>query len=100
MAVAEKITEERTNGTTAAEASAAGQSGMELINVSKGYGEEWNFEQVLGNLSLELEPGKLTVIIGPSGCGKSTLVGLVAGFESPGSGKVLIDGNPVTGPAK
>jgi len=100
MALAEKATEERRNKTTAADSSAAGQSGMELVNVSKGYGEEWDFEQVIANLSLELEPGKLTVIIGPSGCGKSTLVGLVAGFESPDSGKVLIDGNPVTGPAK
>ena len=35
----------------------AGQSRMELKDVSKGFGEEWDFDQVLGNLSLELETG-------------------------------------------
>ena len=77
----------------------AGQSRMELKNVSKGYGEEWDFDHVLANLSLELEPGMLTVVVGPSGCGKSTLVNLIAGFESPDEGQILLDGKPVTGPA-
>ena len=77
-----------------------GQSRMELKNVSKGFGEEWDFDQVLGNLSLEVEPGMLTVVVGPSGCGKSTLVNLIAGFETPDTGEILLDGNPVTGPGK
>ena len=78
----------------------AGQSRMELKNVSKGFGEEWEFDQVLGNLSLEVEPGMLTVVVGPSGCGKSTLVNLIAGFETPDAGSILLDGNEVTGPGK
>ncbi len=78
----------------------AGQSRMELKHVSKGYGEEWDFDQVLGDLSLELEPGMLTVVVGPSGCGKSTLVNLIAGFETPDTGEITLDGNPVTGPGK
>lgn len=78
----------------------AGQSRMELKNVSKGFGEEWDFDQVLGNLSLEVEPGMLTVVVGPSGCGKSTLVNLIAGFETPDTGQILLDGEQVTGPAK
>ncbi len=78
----------------------AGQSRMELKDVSKGFGEEWDFDQVLGNLSLELEPGMLTVVVGPSGCGKSTLVNLIAGFETPDTGEILLDGNRVTGPGK
>ena len=78
----------------------AGQSRMELKNVSKGYGEEWEFDQVLGNLSLEVEPGMLTVVVGPSGCGKSTLVNLIAGFETPDTGTILLDGKQVTGPGK
>ncbi|NNF78860.1 MAG: ATP-binding cassette domain-containing protein, partial [Rhizobiales bacterium] len=73
---------------------------MELKNVSKGYGEEWEFEQVLGELSLELEPGMLTVVVGPSGCGKSTLVNLIAGFDTPDTGEILLDGSLVTGPGK
>lgn len=76
------------------------QSGLELRNVSKGYGEEWEREEVLDNLSLEILPGQLTAVVGPSGCGKSSLVNLVAGFDRPDSGQILIDGKPVTGPGK
>ena len=43
---------------------------------------------------------KLTIVIGPSGAGKSTLIRLIAGFEKPTSGEILIDGRPVTGPAR
>jgi len=39
---------------------------------------------------------RITAIMGPSGSGKSTLLNLVAGFEAPGSGRVLIDGTDVT----
>jgi len=76
------------------------QSGLELRDVYKGYGDEWEHEEVLADLSLEILPGQLTAVVGPSGCGKSTLVNLVAGFEQPDSGQILIDGKPVTGPGK
>ena len=79
---------------------AVGKSKLELINVSKGYGEDWEREEVLNNLNLEIPPGKLTAVVGPSGCGKSALVNLIAGFEQPDSGEVLIDGTPVTGPGR
>lgn len=78
----------------------SGQSRMELSGISKGYGEEWEFDQILGDLSLEIEPGMLTVVIGPSGCGKSTLVNLIAGFEEPDSGEILLDGKPIAGPSR
>jgi NitT/TauT family transport system ATP-binding protein len=45
-----------------------------------------------------LPKGRLSVVIGPSGCGKSTLVNVLAGYETPDCGKVLIDGRPVSGP--
>lgn len=75
-------------------------STIELENVSKAYGEEWMSDQILDNLSLSIPPGEMTVIVGPSGCGKSTLVNLLAGFEEPDSGKITIDGAPITGPGK
>ena len=52
-----------------------------------------------------LEPATLTVadndfvtILGPSGCGKSTLLRLIAGLDTPTTGKILLDGKPVKGP--
>ena len=78
----------------------ADQSGLELRDVCKGYGEEWEREEVLTDLSLDILPGQLTAVVGPSGCGKSTLVNLVAGFDHPDSGQILIDGKPVTKPGK
>ncbi|MFB6086147.1 MAG: ABC transporter ATP-binding protein [Halodesulfurarchaeum sp.] len=48
----------------------------------------------LGPLSLTVEPG-VTAVLGPSGSGKSTLLSLVAGFESPDSGRVCVDGRRI-----
>lgn len=53
---------------------------------------------ILDRCSFVVESGKLTVLIGPSGCGKTTIINLIAGYEIPDRGKVLIDGKPVTGP--
>ncbi|MFN3868673.1 MAG: ABC transporter ATP-binding protein [Hyphomicrobiaceae bacterium] len=88
-------------------ATAAGHAGqrtdqgrIDIRNVSKAYGEEWARETVIDNLTVEITPGQLTVIVGPSGAGKSTLVNLIAGFERPDTGDILLDGRPVTGPGK
>ena len=75
-------------------------SSVTLRNVSKSYGEAWLSDDVLKDVSIEFPAGELTVIVGPSGCGKSTLVNIMAGFETPDSGEVLIDNKPITGPAK
>jgi NitT/TauT family transport system ATP-binding protein len=53
----------------------------------------------LENISLEVKAGEFLVIVGPSGCGKSTLLDLLGGLTLPSSGRILIDGAPVTGPA-
>ena len=52
----------------------------------------------LAPVTMTLHGGEAVSIVGPSGCGKSTLLKLIAGLETPSGGRVLIDGQPVTGP--
>ena len=73
---------------------------MEIRDVSKSFGEDWEREKVVENLNFDVKNNKLTAIVGPSGCGKSTVVNLLAGFEIPDTGQVLSAGEPVTGPSK
>lgn len=54
--------------------------------------------KVLDDINLEFEDGEMVCILGPSGCGKSTLLRMIAGFEQPTSGEVLINGAPIEGP--
>ncbi len=55
-------------------------------------------KETLQDISLEVQKGEFICIVGPSGCGKSTLLNLVAGLDTPSSGEILLDGQPVTGP--
>jgi spermidine/putrescine transport system ATP-binding protein len=48
-------------------------------------------------LSLDIERGEFFTLLGPSGCGKTTTLRVVAGFEEPNEGRVLLDGSEVTG---
>jgi sulfonate transport system ATP-binding protein len=73
---------------------------LQVANVCKGYGEASFRTEVVKECSFAIERNKLTVMIGPSGCGKSTLIRLLAGFESPDSGTIAINGAPVSGPGR
>jgi NitT/TauT family transport system ATP-binding protein len=53
---------------------------------------------VLERISLSVEPGEFVAILGPSGCGKSTLLRLLAGLDSPATGTLSMDGQPIDGP--
>src|ERR1043166_7133677 len=50
------------------------------------------------DLSLEMRHEHFVCLLGPSGCGKSTLLSMIAGFVTPTSGQILVDGRPVTRP--
>ncbi|MFI2366313.1 ABC transporter ATP-binding protein [Promicromonospora sp. NPDC019610] len=52
----------------------------------------------LDGVDLDVADNEFVTVVGPSGCGKSTLMNIVAGLETPTSGRVLVDGADVTGP--
>ena len=51
-------------------------------------------------ISLDVRKGQFIAIVGPSGCGKSTFMKLTTGLRMPSRGRILVDGQPVTGPLK
>ncbi len=65
---------------------------IELRGLRKVFGK--NIEAVK-NLDFTIEEGEFVVIVGPSGCGKTTTLRMVAGFEEPTAGEILIDGRVV-----
>jgi iron(III) transport system ATP-binding protein len=52
---------------------------------------------VLGPITLDVKQGELVAVLGPSGCGKTTLLRLIAGFERPDEGSIVIEGRIVAG---
>ena len=62
----------------------------------KGITKVFDGVTVLDDLSLSIKRGQFVTLLGPSGCGKTTLLRLIAGFETPTSGEIYIEGVPIT----
>jgi NitT/TauT family transport system ATP-binding protein len=74
---------------------AGGGVSATLEHVRRSFGAR----EVVADCTLDLEGGRVTAMIGPSGCGKSTIAFLLAGYDAPDGGRVLVDGAPVAGPS-
>ena len=66
---------------------------IEIRGVTKRFGKV----AAVDNVSLDIRSGEFFVLLGPSGCGKTTLLRMIAGFEVPTSGQILIDGQDMAG---
>ena len=68
---------------------------IEIKNAYKTYDNGEVKNQVLKNLSLQIEQGEFIAILGPSGSGKSTLLNMIGGLDQLDSGEIIIDGNSI-----
>jgi spermidine/putrescine ABC transporter ATP-binding subunit len=66
---------------------------VQIRDVSKRFGAV----TAVDNVSLEIRQNEFFALLGPSGCGKTTLLRMIAGFEIPSDGQILLDGQDVTG---
>ena len=64
---------------------------LELINVNKKYDDSYAVE----NFNLYVKKGEFITFLGPSGCGKTTTLRMIAGFEMPTSGQILLNGEDI-----
>jgi spermidine/putrescine ABC transporter ATP-binding subunit len=65
----------------------------------QGVGKRFGQVKAVDNASFDIRRGEFFSLLGPSGCGKTTLLRMVAGFEIPDSGEILIDGEPMSATA-
>ncbi|NHB75188.1 ABC transporter ATP-binding protein [Rhodobacter calidifons] len=65
-------------------------------NVVKAFGQGSGVVRALDDVSVDIRQGEFFTLLGPSGCGKTTLLRLIAGFEMPTEGTILLDGTDIT----
>jgi putrescine transport system ATP-binding protein len=62
----------------------------------EGLTKEFDGYKAVNNVSLEISKGEIFALLGPSGCGKSTLLRMLAGFETPSEGRIVLDGQDLS----
>src|ERR1700692_3050377 len=63
-----------------------------LENMQKYFGKV----AAVDHISISIKQGEFLTLLGPSGCGKTTILRMVAGFEQPDGGRILLDGEDIT----
>lgn len=71
------------------------ESFVNLLNISKSYGNDYNKLHVLKNITLSIDSGEMVAIVGESGSGKSTLLNIIGGIDKPDSGQYYCKGNRI-----
>src|SRR5258707_2564800 len=67
---------------------------MPLLRI-EGFGKKFGNFRAVDNLSLDIRSGEFFALLGPSGCGKTTLLRMLAGFETPDEGRILLGGKDI-----
>ncbi|MDQ3128524.1 MAG: ABC transporter ATP-binding protein [Chloroflexota bacterium] len=100
MTVSPSVADHRTSPTPAAESAGVGSRGasdshpdVELIDVTKRFGTV----VAVDRMHLAIPAASFTSLLGPSGCGKTTTLRMIAGFEQPTEGEILLAGRPIAG---
>ncbi len=65
---------------------------LELEDITKYFGRN----TAVDHINLTVEQGEFLTLLGPSGCGKTTILRMIAGFETPSEGNILLDGDDIT----
>jgi NitT/TauT family transport system ATP-binding protein len=71
---------------------------LTVENLNKTYISHGSETSALVDINLQIEEGEFVCLLGPSGCGKSTLLKIIAGLIPATSGRIMINGQPVSGP--
>jgi spermidine/putrescine transport system ATP-binding protein len=71
-------------------------AGIELAGLTKRFGHGVTSHAAVDNIDLSVAGGEFFSLLGPSGCGKTTTLRLIAGFEEPTDGRILLDGADVS----
>ena len=69
------------------------KNALVIENLSHSYDSSKANNLILDSINLKIKDGELLGLLGPSGCGKTTLLRLIAGFEVPKEGKIILNNN-------
>ena len=68
---------------------------LDITKLSKTFGQGANSYTALHAVDVTIAEGEFFTLLGPSGCGKTTLLRLIAGFEQPSGGRIVLDGRDI-----
>src|SRR5882762_3945869 len=71
-------------------------SGSGLLLSARGLTKNYGRQRVVDGIDLDIPERAFTTFLGPSGCGKTTILRMIAGFETPDAGSILLDGEDIT----